>query len=102
MADDDLHRLMLQRMDSQAEDIKDIHDAVREIPGMRVDLDAVKQQTTLTNGRVTVIELARATEAGQRAEHERLSRARQFWMTALIALISALVSGTGVFLASHL
>lgn len=46
MSDEELHRLLLKRMDSQAEDIKEI----------RADVKDVKTQTSLTNGRVTSLE----------------------------------------------
>lgn len=46
MSDDELQHLLLQRMDSQAEDIKEI----------RLDVKRVRHQTELTNGRVTSLE----------------------------------------------
>ena len=46
MSDEELHRLLLKRMDAQADDIREI----------RTDVKEVKTQTSLTNGRVTTLE----------------------------------------------
>ena len=83
MSNEELHRLLLRRMDSQAEDIKEI----------RADVKAVVQQTKLTNGRVTKIELWRARIEG--------GKAAVSWIgTTSVTILASSIGGIVVYLLS--
>lgn len=83
MSEDDLHRLILTRLDSQAADISEI----------RQDVKDVKAQTTITNGRVNKLELWRARTEGARAAIGAAG-------TVAVTIFASAIGGIVVFLLS--
>lgn len=109
MSGDEFRDLLLKRMDSQAEDIREIRRQTEVIPELMRDVAEAKdhareakEQATKTNGRVTTIEKWRERIEGMLSVRGELRASTHALKVAVIGgLVCGVVGGSLALFATH-